>query len=175
MHYGILQNICMEIRDSERFAEAAHRGQEYSDGIEYIVHPVMAGELAHEMGYPFEVVDACFLHDVLEDTEITETELRERFDDIVVEAVLAVTYTESEKSEGVSKLEKAKSDPLGHVVKFCDASSNFASTVFFGPKNGKRAIDNLDKYGMYVQQLRVGLPSPDDIDAYIRGHADGTI
>lgn len=81
------------------FIQEAHRGQKYDD-MPYFFHPV---EVAIEtealarvaFGDDFEMVaDAelvALLHDVVEDTDYTEAQLRQRYSDYVVDAVMLVT------------------------------------------------------------------------------------
>lgn len=66
-------------------ATNAHKGQtRKGTNIAYILHPMEAGTLAHSMlsqvgRYDEDVIAACLLHDVLEDTELAEDELAKGF------------------------------------------------------------------------------------------------
>lgn len=74
-------------------ATEAHRGQLRSDGSPYIVHPVRTALLAMRYDSPCtpEMVIACLLHDTLEDTQLTATEVTHEFGSVVTEYVVAVT------------------------------------------------------------------------------------
>ncbi|NLY39116.1 MAG: bifunctional (p)ppGpp synthetase/guanosine-3',5'-bis(diphosphate) 3'-pyrophosphohydrolase [Firmicutes bacterium] len=53
----------------------------------YIVHPLSVGMLLMKHGYPEHLVIAGLLHDTLEDTDLTEEEIRRVFGDPVAELV----------------------------------------------------------------------------------------
>jgi (p)ppGpp synthase/HD superfamily hydrolase len=69
------------VRDALATAAAAHAGQvrNGSGGLPYIEHPKMVAERLAEAGYGDEVLAAGLLHDVVEDSELTVADLRERF------------------------------------------------------------------------------------------------
>jgi len=73
------------------FAEAAHRGQRRKDDRAFIAHPVRVARLLAARGYDEEVVAAALLHDVVEDTAVTLSEVREQFGDRVADLVACVT------------------------------------------------------------------------------------
>jgi (p)ppGpp synthase/HD superfamily hydrolase len=54
-------------------------------------HPLAVAQLLREARQPDRVVVAGLLHDVLEDTEVTVDEVRQRFGDSVAELVAALT------------------------------------------------------------------------------------
>ena len=60
------------------FADAAHGDQKrkYADE-RYVQHPVRVMKLCQGLGYPLPVLAAAILHDVLEDTDVTQKEIRE--------------------------------------------------------------------------------------------------
>src|SRR5690606_6920338 len=68
------------IRRAIRFAEQAHRGEKRK-GTEspYFVHPVAVATLLAHVQAPDELIAAGFLHDVVEDTDVTVAELRTEF------------------------------------------------------------------------------------------------
>ena len=74
-------------------AKEAHCRQLRSDGGPYIVHPMRTALLAlrYDSLCTPDVTIACLLHDTLEDTELTETEVLHEFGEVVTEFVVAVT------------------------------------------------------------------------------------
>ncbi|MBY5923310.1 bifunctional GTP diphosphokinase/guanosine-3',5'-bis pyrophosphate 3'-pyrophosphohydrolase [Ferrimonas balearica] len=78
-------------------ARDAHDGQTRSSGDPYITHPVAVSRILAEMRLDHETLMAALLHDVIEDTELTQEDLAELFGSQVAELV-----------EGVSKLDKLK-------------------------------------------------------------------
>ncbi len=75
------------------YAYTLHEGQFRASGEPYIAHPVAVAGLLRDMGGSPAMIAAGFLHDVVEDTEITAEGIEERFG---VEVRLLV--------EGVTKL-----------------------------------------------------------------------
>ena len=69
------------VREALAQATAAHAGQvrNGSGGMPYIEHPIAVADLLDEHGFGDEVLAAALLHDVVEDSETTVAELRERF------------------------------------------------------------------------------------------------
>lgn len=85
------------------FAYHAHDGQKRKDGKPYIVHPVeVAMELARN-GASEELICAGFLHDTIEDAEITREQLEKAFTPYVAELV-AEDSEDKEKSWEERKL-----------------------------------------------------------------------
>ncbi|MDU3250354.1 MAG: bifunctional GTP diphosphokinase/guanosine-3',5'-bis pyrophosphate 3'-pyrophosphohydrolase, partial [Haemophilus parainfluenzae] len=78
-------------------ARDAHEGQFRSSGEPYITHPVAVASIIAEMHLDHEAIMAALLHDVIEDTPYTESQLKDEFGASVAEIV-----------DGVSKLDKLK-------------------------------------------------------------------
>jgi (p)ppGpp synthase/HD superfamily hydrolase len=75
-----------------RIATQAHKDQvRKQDGSPYIVHPMMVAKILSDHGFSAEVVAAGLVHDVLEDTVVTEDELRAELGDEVTDIVTAVS------------------------------------------------------------------------------------
>ena len=80
------------IEKSIRVATSAHEGQtRKGDEVPYITHPFMVAMKLTRHGFSDTVVSAALVHDVLEDTEVSEEELRRELGDAVVDIVLSVT------------------------------------------------------------------------------------
>ena len=64
------------LTDALNFADTAHRGQlrRYSHD-EFIIHPTRVGFQAAKHGLPDEAIAAAYLHDVIEDTDVTYQDL----------------------------------------------------------------------------------------------------
>lgn len=114
----------MKLKDLAReVAEYAHKGQYRRDGITpYIEHPAKVALRVKEQGE--EAIACAYLHDVIEDTTITEKMLRLTFPDSVVDAVVVMT-----KKKGVSYeayLAGVKANPIARKVKIADMLANLA-------------------------------------------------
>ena len=80
------------------YAENAHSGQKRASGEAYFIHPCAVVNVLVDLGFDdVSTLVAAFLHDVLEDTQVTADELEQKFGKEVLELV-----------EGVTKLDKIK-------------------------------------------------------------------
>ena len=77
------------------FAYELHEGQYRKSGEPYIAHPIAVAGLLRDLGGDSVTIAAGFLHDVVEDTEVTPEEIEEMFGAQVRQLV-----------EGVTKLSK---------------------------------------------------------------------
>ena len=73
------------------FAFQLHEGQFRASCDPYIVHPVAVADLLRDIGASASVIAASFLHDVVEDTDVTPEQLESHFGPEVRELVEGVT------------------------------------------------------------------------------------
>lgn len=107
---------------AEELSRIAHLGQLYGDQP-YIVHPADVANRVKANGP--NAVMAAWLHDVVEDTDITLEDLRlYGFPDEVVDAVDAVTRRPDETY--TEFIRRAARHPLGRIIKLADNASNTA-------------------------------------------------
>src|SRR5882724_11442973 len=76
-----------KIRAAFELANQAHTGVARSSGEPYILHPLEVALLLADMRIDADGIAAALLHDVVEDTEFTLEELRERFGEAVATIV----------------------------------------------------------------------------------------
>jgi guanosine-3',5'-bis(diphosphate) 3'-pyrophosphohydrolase len=81
------------------FANTAHKGQKRASGDDYISHPYHVADILVDMGLDVYAVAAAMLHDVVEDTVVTNEQLKKEFGEEICMLV-----------DGVTKLEKIKFD-----------------------------------------------------------------
>lgn len=127
------------------FAVKAHEGQVDKAGVPYVEHPVtvasyVEGEIAKAVA---------LLHDVLEDTDATEDELREKFGDEVTDAVVVLTHAEGEPY--LDYVRRVKRHPLARIVKLADLRHNMKLDRFsvVTERDVRRVVDK------YVPALRL--------------------
>lgn len=83
------------LRNAYAFGQGAHLGQFRRSGEPYIAHPVAVARILGTLRLDAPTLIAALLHDVVEDTDISKSEISERFGEAVAELV-----------DGVSKLAK---------------------------------------------------------------------
>lgn len=106
---------------AEEIATVAHRGQRDKAGKSYIDHPRRVANRVRAFG-PVEVA-AAWLHDVLEDCDVTASDLSGAgFPPSVVEAVQAMTKQPREDHEAAVR--RACANPVAKVVKAADVADN---------------------------------------------------
>ena len=108
---------------AEDIAHRAHAGQVDKSGVDYITHParVAAGVRAH--GGDDEAVAAAWLHDVLEDCDVTAGDLLTAGIPVpVIDAVKAVTKSTGEPLEAYC--ERILANPTALRVKRADIEDN---------------------------------------------------
>lgn len=85
------------------FSKQAHIAQTRASGEPYIIHPMGVCKILAELQLDEETIAAAFLHDVVEDTEITLDKIKEEFGSTV--AMLVDGVTKLSKIEYISKEE----------------------------------------------------------------------
>lgn len=130
-------------------AVAAHKEQvRKTDGSPYVVHPIMVAKIVETYGFREEVVAAALVHDVLEDTSVTEAELRAELGDVIVNIVTAVSEDKEKdwKARKVEYIEQVvAADEATKVVSVADKIHNAQSLIHFHTKIGNAAWDVFSK------------------------------
>lgn len=100
-------------------AKEAHKGQVDKSGTDYIQHPIYVASLVDT---EYEKATA-LLHDVIEDSDLTLSDLRDQ--DIPNEVVMAVGVLTKNKNISYKEyLNKVKSNELARIVKLADLQHN---------------------------------------------------
>jgi (p)ppGpp synthase/HD superfamily hydrolase len=82
------------VRDAYELLVSKHAGQRQKvNGHPYVEHPILVASDVSRAGFEPEMVAAALLHDIVEDSDVTVEELRERFGDRVAYLVEAMTDT----------------------------------------------------------------------------------
>lgn len=135
-----------------RIALEAHREQWYSSTKKYSYHLNQVADIVVQMYENKikperldEAVAVAYLHDVLEDTPVTQAELAAAgINDRVLHAVVAMTKSGESYEEYIDKVLANK---LATRVKLCDTAANLSNSIADG--NMKR----INKYTKQIQLL----------------------
>ena len=144
------------------FAAEKHKNQRRKDveASPYINHPIaLANVLANEGGIAnSEVLCAAVLHDTLEDTETTETELRDHFGDTITTIVLEVT---DDKKLPKAQRKQLQIDHAPHIsqgaklVKLADKICNLRDMLSAPPKDWP--VERKQAYFQWAEDVVAGL------------------
>ena len=138
------------------FAAVKHKGQKRRDGSPYINHPLAVAGLVNKSEYDKKEkhIAAALLHDVLEDTDATEEELKKIVTDDVIKAVRILTRGKGQ--DEAEYVHNILQDHIASVVKSCDKIHNLWDCVYAGEpgktrnsrdkKFAERYIDKAKKY-----------------------------
>ena len=142
-------------------AKEAHTGQLRKSGEEYITHPVAVAAILAEFGLNEAVVIAALLHDTVEDTNYSLTQLRKDFGDeiaLLVDGVTKLdklTYGPTAEAETVRKMIVAMSrDIRVLLIKLADRLHNARTWKYVSPESAERkARETLDIYAPLAHRL----------------------
>ena len=139
------------IEKAHEIAREAHKNQvRKTDGSPYINHPLAVADILKSYDFNEVVISAAITHDVLEDTDTSESKLRSLLGDEVVDIVVAVSEDkelpwEERKEKYTSRIAEANDETKAVSVadKIHNAQSLIASHKIDGPKVWK--VFNRDK------------------------------
>ncbi len=148
-----------------RYAEAAHAGQKRASGEAYFIHPCAVAQILIELGLDSATVAAAFLHDVIEDTPVTEEDIRREFGDEILLLVSGVTKLdkivfksrEEEEAENFRKIFVAMAKDIRVIIiKLADRLHNMRSLNFLSKERQiKMAQETLDIYTPLAGRLGI--------------------
>ncbi|MEK7539478.1 MAG: RelA/SpoT family protein [Patescibacteria group bacterium] len=162
-----------EINESEeeliikayKFAESAHEGQKRISGEPYFNHVFETAKTLSKLGMDTQTIVSGLLHDVLENTKITDVELEKEFGSEVLFLVNGVTKLGTLKYQGhqryVENLRKffvaMASDLRVVIIKFADRLHNLQTLKFLEEDKKKRiAIESIEVYAPLANRLGMG-------------------
>lgn len=159
-----------EITRAAWWASEQHKEQKRASGEPYMIHPLAVAETLVNLRMDAPTIIAGLLHDVLEDTEITEEELTELFSQEVTTLVNGVTKinivnAESktmQESETIRKMFLAMVDDIRVIlIKLADKKHNMSTLNFLREEKQKTiAKECLDIYAPLAGKLGIyGLKS----------------
>jgi GTP pyrophosphokinase len=154
-----------KIRQAHAIASEAHEGQMRESGEPYITHPENVALILANMDMDYEAVCAALLHDVVEDTAITQEEITERFGSGISEIVRGVTKLnkiqfaskEEAQAENLRKMFLAMSHDIRVIlVKLADRLHNMQTLSSCEESKQRRiAKETLDIYAPLANRLGI--------------------
>lgn len=136
------------IETAGKIALKAHEGQMRKDGPPYIIHPFMVALMLQKHGFGEHVIAAALVHDVLEDTDVSEESLRGDLGDSVVDLVLAVTYPKgmSWEEQRRAYIESVRTANDGaKAISIADKIHNAHSLLALAEKEGASLWDRFNR------------------------------
>jgi (p)ppGpp synthase/HD superfamily hydrolase len=129
-----------------KIAEKAHQGQFDKANQPYILHPLMVMAQMDD----FESKIVAVLHDAIEDSDLTITELSQQgFPELITEAIAAITKLDSELYDDY--LLRVMGNAIALKVKIADVKHNMDISRIANPT--VKDFQRLEKYQKVLKQL----------------------
>jgi GTP pyrophosphokinase len=152
-----------QLQSAYHFSEAAHQGQFRQSGEPYITHPLAVANILAQWHLDSQALTAALLHDVMEDTAVTKTEISRNFGKPVAELVDGVSKLdriefetqEKAQAENFRKMLLAMArDVRVILIKLADRLHNMRTLEAVEPPKRRRvARETLDIYAPIANRL----------------------
>ena len=151
------------VESAYAFSDRAHRGQFRNSGDPYISHPLAVASILSQWRFDAEGLSAALLHDVMEDTSVTKSQIEDKFGTSVANLVdgvskldqLEFTTRETAQAENFRKMLLAMAQDLRVIlIKLADRLHNMR-TLDSVPVDKKRRIatETLEIYAPIAHRL----------------------
>ena len=168
--FGLIGDGCTEkercdIEKAYRIANDAHEGQKRLSGEPYIMHPLSVAIILASLGMDEASIIAALLHDTVEDTKMTNAEVKREFGETIADLVEGVTKIgkvplqtkEEQQAENIRKMLIAMSrDIRVIIIKLADRLHNMR-TLMFKPEQRRReiALETIEIYAPIAHRLGI--------------------
>ena len=147
------------------YAREKHKDQKRKDGSPYIIHPLAVAEIVAEMGLDMDAILGALLHDCIEDTDASFSEIAKLFGNTTAELVEGVTKltranfssTEEAQMENLRKMFMAMSKDIRVVlIKIADRLHNMRTMQYQSPeKQIIKCRETMDIYAPLAHRLGI--------------------
>src|SRR5215467_5947364 len=154
------------VRKAYDYSQKHHTGQTRASGEPYLVHPLEVAQVLAEMKMDPVAIAAGLLHDSVEDTSVTVTDIRKEFGEQVAHIVEGVTKIsqidfssrEEQQAENLRKMMLAMVDDIRVVlIKLADRLHNMRTLEHLPPERQQKiAKETLDIYAPIAHRLGMG-------------------
>lgn len=163
--YHPSEDISM-VERAYKLASGAHKDQKRKSGEPYIIHPLYVAIILAELEMDKETIVAGLLHDVVEDTDVTEEEIQRDFGEEVALLVDGVTKLgqlsyDADKlevqAENLRKMFLAMAKDIRVIIiKLADRLHNMRTLQYMKPEKQKeKARETMDIYAPIAQRLGI--------------------
>ena len=145
------------------FSESAHRGQFRKSGEPYITHPLAVASILSQWRLDAQGLAAALLHDVMEDTAITKSEIEVSFGRLVADMVdglskldqIEFNSKEEAQAESFRKMLLAMAQDVRVIlIKLADRLHNMRTLDAMAPAHRRRiARETIDIYAPIANRL----------------------
>ena len=153
------------IKKAYDLAKRSHKNQLRRSGEPYIIHPIAVAKILADLGMDAQSIAAALLHDTVEDTEVTYSDIEKMFGDEIAHLVDGVTKlakvptkTKAEaQAENIRKMLLAMSNDIRVIIiKLADRLHNMRTIGFVRPdKRRDTARETLEIYAPIAHRLGI--------------------
>ncbi|MCX6646048.1 MAG: bifunctional (p)ppGpp synthetase/guanosine-3',5'-bis(diphosphate) 3'-pyrophosphohydrolase [bacterium] len=151
------------------FARDAHKDQKRKSGDPFISHPLETASILADFRLDTAVVAAALLHDILEDTSVTEDDLRREFGEEILSLVQGVTKLSRLEEDLPSGTSDKQADNMANMImamardirvvliKMADRLHNMRTLQYLEPERQVRiAKETLEYFAPLAHRLGMG-------------------